>query len=112
MAIKDGVHGRSRGHDDVATSHGLVGSLHGAYVDGKLFRHLLGELPPVLRGRTVDSDFVDIARQKNRFQMRAGLPAGAEQPEDVGILSRQIFDADAAGGPDPASGSVVSILNR
>jgi len=38
------------------------------------------------------------AHRADRHELRAGLPAGAEKRDGLGIFSRQIFDAEAVGG--------------
>ena len=47
------------------------------------------------------ADALDIAHRADSHELRAGLPAGAEDPTELRVLAREIFDAEPVGGADP-----------
>ena len=59
-----------------------------------------GERVAIFRVRAEAADRLDVAHRAGRHELRAGLPAGAEDADGPRVLAGEIFDAETVGGAD------------
>ena len=98
---EDMVDAVGRAQHDVGARDRLLGLRDGNDFDAERFAHLPRERVAVFRIGAEAADGRDVAHRADRHELRAGLPAGAEDGDGLGILARQIFDAEPVGGADP-----------
>ena len=95
---EDIIEAVARAHYDIGAGNGLFRLDGGRDLDAELGAHLLGEGLAVVSIRTEAADRLDRAHGADRHQLRACLPAGAEDADGPRILAREIFCAEAVGG--------------
>src|ERR1700674_5725730 len=87
-------------HGDVGVVDGVLRTSDGFDLDAERRGHLPRERLAMTVIRTETTDGLDVAHGARRDELRAGLPARAEDSDARRILARQVFYAKAVGRAD------------
>ena len=89
-------HGGGRGGDHLGAVHGRVRVIHGADVHAVQLARLGDERVPRLLARTVDAHLLELAHGERRGELRAGLPAAADEGQALDVRPGEVFESKTA----------------